>query len=577
MTSSSGRREAALRALDLVERGAVADTVESDIVDFKEESGTVGAQGGRVAISPQHEPAAAALASEVACLANSNNGGALVVGVNDKTSGPEALVGTHLDIEWLRRRIYALTQPSYTVEIEELVRSGVRLYLILVLPALEEVRAGGKLRTRVGKSCVELTGDRAREFLERRRGYDWSSEPSGRRFSDVTKASMASAREKYQAARGLAPESDLELCRRMNVLIGDDRDGNPELNRAGALLLTIFEPEIEQLVVLVAPAEGVTSTSNARGPAPVLELFDQAWEVITNNAFPARLTVVSRSRRLLRTLPDLGLRESLVNAIMHRDYRLPSQAITVLATGGDTFKVRSPGGVPTGVSVDRLITSPSVARNPALAHALRSLGLAEREGVGVDTMYAQMLRAGHRAPVIVEDGGAVVVTLHGGAPDIELVSFFEDLARRDPGLDDVRTAMAVTCLLERSILRAETLAEAAQCTADEALDTLMRLKRAGVVSRLVNRSKAFQLSPETRSLFESRIRYPTRRKLEEHRELVDAYLDTTPQIGREEATDLLGVTQTSASRILASLARAGDLVPVANARGAGVRYKRPNH
>jgi ATP-dependent DNA helicase RecG len=362
----------------------------------------------------------------------------------------------------------------------------------------------------------------------------------------------------------------------MNVLVGDSRDANPELNRAGALLLTKFEREIEQLVVLVAPAEGITSKSSARGPAPVLELFDRAWEVITRDAFPAKVTVVSRSRRLLRTLPDLALRESLVNAIMHRDYRLPSQAITVLATGGDTFKVRSPGGVPTGVSVDRLITSPSVARNPALAHALRVLGLAEREGVGVDTMYAQMLRAGHRAPVIVEDGGALIVTLHGGAPDVELVSFFEDLGRRDPGLDDVRTAMAVTSLLEQRTLRAEALATTAQCTSDEAMDTLVRLERSGVVARLVNRSKAFRLSSETRSVFEPRIRYPTRRRLDEHRELVHAYLDTAPQIGREEAVELLGLTQTSASRILAGLAREGDLVPVANARGAGVRYKRPN-
>jgi hypothetical protein len=108
---------------------------------------------------------------------------------------------------------------------------------------------------------------------------------------------MASARERYQAARGLAPESDLELCRRMNVVVGRARDANPELNRAGALLLTIFEPEIEHLVVLIAPAEGITSTSSARGPAPLLEPFDRAWEVITREAFPAKVTVVSHTGR----------------------------------------------------------------------------------------------------------------------------------------------------------------------------------------------------------------------------------------------------------------------------------------
>jgi ATP-dependent DNA helicase RecG len=167
------------------------------------------------------------------------------------------------------------------------------------------------------------------------------------------------------------------------------------------------------------------------------------------------------------------------------------------------------------VRADRLITSPSVARNPALAWALRTIGLGEREGVGVDTMYAQMLRAGHRSPDISEAGGDILVTLHGGAPDVALVSFFEQLARRDPGLDEVRTAMAVTSLLEASPLRAEALAVEAQCKVDEALDTLTRLERAGVVVRLVNRSLAYRLSEMTRSALGSGIRYPTRRKLEE--------------------------------------------------------------
>jgi ATP-dependent DNA helicase RecG len=573
MMSSHERRTAALEALDQVKRGVTADAAETEVVDFKEENGTVGAGGVRQSIGARHEPAAVALAAEVACLANSSSGGVLVVGVDDKAAGESAFVGTYLDTEWLRGRIYALTQPGYTVELEELTFAGARLYLVNVPPALEEVRAAGWLRTRVGKACVELTGDRARKFLERRRSYDWSAEPSGRRLHEITPAALASAREKYQAARGTAPESALELCRRMNVLITSDDSPDPELNHAGALLLTGFEPEVEQFVVLVTAVEGVPSSSSVRGPAPLLELFDQAWDVITTDAFPAKTTIFGPSRRLVRAIPDLALREALVNAIMHRDYRLPGRAVTALATSGDTFKVRSPGGFVTGVRADRLITSPSVARNPALAWALRTIGLGEREGVGIDTMYAQMLRAGHRRPDISEDGGDVVVTLHGGAPDLALASFFEQLARRDPGLDDVRTAMAVTALLEVSPLRAEALAVEAQCTVDEGLDTLTRLERAGVVVRLVNRSRAFRLSEATRTTFGSRIHYPTRRKLEEHQELVRAFLDAAPEIGREDVAELIGVAPNYASRILGDLAREGWLLPVANARGAGVRYR----
>jgi ATP-dependent DNA helicase RecG len=514
-------------------------------------------------------------------MASSDRGGVIVVGVADKTGGPAAFVGTHLDVHWLRGRIYALTQPSYTVEIDVHVHAGARLYLIDVPAALEEIRCAGKLRTRIGTDCVELTGDRAREFLERRRGYDWSAEPSDLRFSQASTAALASARSKYQAARGLAPDSDLELCRRMNLLLpATSRDAadlaDPEFNRAGALLLAPHDPQVERLVVLVTEAEGLSSTRSVRGGAPLLSLFDQAWDLLTEEAFPAALTVVGTTRRLLRRLPDLALREALANAIMHRDYRQPRRQIVVQAIGGDTVKVRSPGGFVTGIRADRLITSPSVTRNPTLAGALRILGLAEGEGVGVDTMYAQMLRAGHPAPVIDEDAGDVVVILHGSTPDTELLEYFDQLARRDRGLDDVRTAMAVTTLLETAQLRAEELADLAQCTPVEARTTLTRLESADVVTRLVNRSRAFRLSQNARDRLARRIRYPTRRRLEEHLNLVRAFLDSAPQIGREEAATLLGVADNSASRILSDLSREGSIVPIANARGAGVRYRLPH-
>lgn len=578
------RRQLAEAALAKVQGGAVAATVETELVDFKEESGTRGAGGIRVPIPPNHEPAAVALAAEVACLANGDNGGVLVVGVDDRGSGPTAFVGAHLDPRWLRRRIHELTQPSYTVQVEPITIAGVGLYLVDVPPALEFIRSGGKLRTRVGTACVELTGDRAASLMDQRRGFDWSAQPSGWRFRQISPSAMLSAKRKYQAARGLVPDSDLELCRRLGVLVvvpdqqvsdthADPAD--PELTNAGAVLLCASDPDVEQIVALVGPAEGLPSTASVRGPAPMLDRFDEVWHLMTTTAFPPSSSVIGGSRRLIRALPDAALRETIVNAIMHRDYRLPLRSIVVQALGANTAKVRSPGGFVSGVNADRLITSPSVTRNPMLAGAMRSLGLAEREGVGVDTMYAQMLRAGHGSPVIVDDAGDVLVSLRGGAPDVMLVTFFEELAVQDPALDDVRAAMAVTSLLVRTPLRADQLAHQAQCTVDEAHDTLERLETAGVVTRLVNRSRAFQFSPTTRHRFTGRTRYPTRRRSEEHLDLIRAYLDTAPEIGRADAAALLAVAPNTASRILSDLARDGFLEAVANTRGRGVRYRGP--
>lgn len=206
MTSAT-RRQMAMVALAAVLGGTLAGDAETEIIDFKEEQGSRGPGGVRQVVPATHEPAAVALASEVACLANGDHGGVLVVGVDDRQAGQAAFTGAHLDPQWLRGRLYALTQPSYTVQIEQLTFTGVNLLLIDVPPALELIRSGGKLRTRVGRACLELTADRAADLIERRRGYDWSAQPSGWRFSQIDRAALLSARRKYQTARGIAPVS----------------------------------------------------------------------------------------------------------------------------------------------------------------------------------------------------------------------------------------------------------------------------------------------------------------------------------------------------------------------------------
>lgn len=575
MLSASFRHEQALAAIRSIIDGARPCDVESQMVDFKEEDGTVDRAGARREIDSHHEPAARALAADVACMANTHRGGVIIVGAQDRIAGPAAFVQTHLEAEWLRERIHALTQPHYAVEIDEYHHGGRRLHLIDVPPAMEEIRCAGHLRTRRGTDCVELTGDQAREFLEQRRGYDWTAEPSGMRVDACTPRALALARSHYAAQHGLAPGDNLELLRRMGILIEPATDDVPELSRAGALLLTPFEPAIEQIVLLITPAEGTPSRISRRGPAPLLELFAEIWETLTTMAFPSHAAVIGAQRVSVRTLPDIALREAIINAIMHRDYRRSRRPIVVHATGDptDTLKVRSPGGLPPGVSRERLITTTSTPRNPALARAMRALGLAETEGVGIELMFRGMLRSGHQAPEIEEDLDEVVVLLHGGNPDHGLVTFFDTLSATNAGVDDVRATIAITELLHVPRIRPEQLAERAQCTTGEALTTLERLEAADAVERLVNRSRTFRLSESARTTLGRRIRHPIRRKSEEHLDLIAAFLDEEPEIGRAQAAELLGITPTSASRILGELRRSGKLATVANARGAGVRYR----
>jgi ATP-dependent DNA helicase RecG len=573
MMDAHSRRRAALEAIAAVAAGAEAGDVETEIVDFKEEAGTVNA-GGRTSISPQHEPAAQALAGEVACMAMSDQGGVIVVGVHDKESGPAAFTGSFLDLEWLRKRIYALTQPHFSIDIpEEVIQNGKRLYLINVAPALGEIRCGGKLRTRVGTDCVELDGDRAREFLERRQNYDWSADPSHERFSSCDPEALNAARRHYEAKNGLPAPSDLELLRRLGVLM--DGGENPYLSQAGAVLFCAYEPGVERLDVRISDIENAPAKERKLLAAPVLTAFDEAWELI-ERAFPAQPFIAGPQRRDERPIDQRALREALMNAIMHRDYRMPRASIIAVATGrpADTFKVTSPGDFPEGVDKDRLLATRSLPRNRALADVMRALGLAEREGIGISVMHLALLRDGHAAPEIYPERGDVICRLHGGSVDRAVRTFFDDLVGQDERFrEDVRAHIAITELLSRTPLRVEALAQAAQCSEGEAFEVLERLASAGAVERLLDRSRSFRLTREARTALRSRIAYRRRGTLDEQWDIIRAHFDLAGEIGKPDVVSLLGVSESRATTVLTALKKRQRIEPVGAGRGRGVRYK----
>lgn len=573
VSSVAFRHQAALDAVRTVLAGVMAEDAESEIVDFKEEAGTQ-VRGTRHPIDPRRESAAQALANEVACFANTARGGVLVVGVADDRSGPDALVGSYLDLDWLKERIWALTTPNYSgFFIEEVTTFGPRLYVINVEPALEEIRASGKLRTRHGRRCVELTGDTARRFLEARRGFDWSAEPSGMRLSSADPKAIETAMRFYRQRHGTTPPSERELASRMGVLLDDGDD--PELNRAGALLLAPFEPRVVQAQLLITDVEGRPARNDLVGRAPMVLFLEEVDRLLDDVAFPVAPVVVGLTRRDLRPVPRPAYREALVNAVMHRDYRLDRQPIYAIASGSpaDSFKVRSPGGLLPVVSVDRLLATPSRPRNEALAHALWAIAVAERQGVGIKTMYRTMLREGHDAPEIVEDNGELIVRLAGGAPDVGLRAFFDDLEAQNRAFDgDPAVVIAIRALLHDAPLRPERLAVAAQRTVGEAFKTLTDLEAAGAVERLLNGSRSFRLTPDVKSRLGERVTY-RRSTIEEHASLIRAHLDRQPEISREQAVRLLGVGPRTAGRVLGKMLDGGELEYAGPSRGRNVRYR----
>ncbi len=115
------------------------------------------------------------------------------------------------------------------------------------------------------------------------------------------------------------------------------------------------------------------------------------------------------------------LREAVVNAVAHRDYRLSGSQIHVLMFS-ERVEVRSPGKLPGHVTI-RNILRERYSRNEAIVQVLADMGYIERLGYGIDRMLRAMKDAGQEPPQFAETEAGFMVTLFAkGAPAEEPVA-----------------------------------------------------------------------------------------------------------------------------------------------------------
>ncbi len=125
------------------------------------------------------------------------------------------------------------------------------------------------------------------------------------------------------------------------------------------------------------------------------------------------MAVVGAWRHELHRLPQMVVREAIANAVAHRSYAALGEAVRV-EMRPDRVVVRSPGGLPRGVSLDNL-SQQSVPRNVLVIRTLRFFGVAEDAGRGVDLMHRHMALNLMSPPEFEADDSSVTVTLRLGS------------------------------------------------------------------------------------------------------------------------------------------------------------------
>lgn len=226
----------------------------------------------------------------------------------------------------------------------------------------------------------------------------------------------------FVAARGLRMGSFAEQLQRIGL--ADVVDGEVRPTRA-AVLLFAEEPGSllaacdtrAEIRVMVYEGRQIVSgaTPNLRKPAktvrgPLVEQIDAAVRLVLDE-LAAGLTLVGSGFKARHVYPERVVKEAIVNAVIHRDYRLNRDIFIRLFD--DRIEVESPGLFPGRITADNIAKSGSKARNPLLAQNLRVFPVAPNidAGEGVKMMFAEMAAAKLYPPQFRQSSDLAVETV----------------------------------------------------------------------------------------------------------------------------------------------------------------------
>ncbi len=340
------------------------------------------------------------LAEYLVAFANTD-GGTVVIGL-DERGRPVGSVYAE-ELEGVLRAAERLCRPPVVTGWDRLEGPAGEIYAISV-PRSPELHAlaDGRVLLRGGSQNRPLGGEEIRQLAATKSSSDFEAEVvPGAKRADLDDDVIAEYYDKRaQRQRRPITQPPDELLREIGAV---DEYGRP--TTSGLLLFgrhpQQFLPQSGLVFVKFVGTEprgenglaGYGRREEVTGP--LARVIEAAWQIVWSE-MSAGAVVTTLERQELLEYPPFAVREALVNAVCHRDYRLKGRRIE-LRMYADRLEVISPGGLPGFITVDNLVEE-HFSRNPRLVSGLFQWGYIEELGLGIDRMIEDMVADGHPSP-----------------------------------------------------------------------------------------------------------------------------------------------------------------------------------
>ncbi|WP_027396414.1 RNA-binding domain-containing protein [Anaerovibrio lipolyticus] len=443
------------------------------------------------------------LIDEIVGMANTK-GGTLYLGVEDdgRITGIHKI---HKDTIGVTALIANNTVPSVSVR-AEVVTEDEKDVLKIEIPVSRTVvstRSGKMLKRRLkADGTPEVIPMFSYEIVTRLSELallDFSAGPlAGATVNDFDPNQRTRLRNIIQTKPGgeknLLSLTDEELDKALRFTT--EVDGKVYPTVTGMLILG-KENRIAELMPTVKAAfqvlEGTKVRINTETSAPLLEVFEK-FETYADAWNPEREVEDGLFRVAVPEFDKAAFREGLINAFCHRDYTMLGTVRVLIDDEGMT--ISSPGGFIDGVTLDNLLTVEPHGKNPALADALKRIGLAEKTGRGIDRIYEGSIIYGRPWPDYSDTTSTNVrLFIQRAKADDMFTKFISDEQNRRRSPLSIYALMILSLLKNEKRLTVERIVEMTHLAKGKLLGALENLIEDGLVEGVGSgKSRSYILS-----------------------------------------------------------------------------------
>jgi len=292
---------------------------------------------------------------------------------------------------------------------------------------------------------------------------------------------------------------------------------------------------------------------------PLFIAINKIWQLINQPTLNKKHPI--QSGAYIFDLYDFNeevIRESVLNAIAHRDYTITSEVVIKQYPG--KIVINNPGGFPKGVTVENILTVSSTPRSRLMTEILEKTGLVERSGQGVDKIFSITLSEGKAEPDYKNsDMFQVSLSLSTEIIDKAFHIFISQYQNSDR-----EPKLGVEQIITLSKIRNGIFQHLKQ-------EIVIQLEKAGLIHKLSGHTNRYTLSTEYHEMANESLKIGKRYITKEVEQLLLTLQGNTLKMGDLESNLSVSLSRNQLKYLTGKLFE--DAILLKQGKGSGTSYK----